>query len=450
MTSLWVLDVARRRRAVRGRPPGPARRRRPTTCRPRSGSGASGPARARPGSPPTPPTRATGSPSLRWPGSSSWPTSGRHGDHRRRARARRRPAARPHRHAGWRGSTGAGPLGGRARRPLLGPGAGRGRRPRGALGGGGVRRGRGDGPLPRLLVGTRRHRRSWSPGSTTPPCSAGGSPTRPTPTRPPPRSPTRPPARANADVSAWILRLDGTRVEVVWDRTAWPYLAEAAWDDHGPLHRPAPARSAAPSRCVASTPLDGTTASCGATVTTRGWSAAPARPPGWRTVGWWCAPTGTAPGSCWWTARRSPPTTCTSARWSTSGTTEVVFTANPLDDATVPRRVALDVVGARPAHRRRRRAHGRGRRETSSSCGGPPSTWCGPRTDGPRWSDPGQPGGRTARRAERHHPPRRRASAGHRPAAPARRVPDGARSPCCSTPTADRTRSACCERTAPT
>jgi dipeptidyl-peptidase-4 len=40
---------------------------------------------------------------------------------------------------------------------------------------------------------------------------------------------------ANADVGAWILGLDGSRVEVGWDHTAWPYLAAAAWDEHGPL-----------------------------------------------------------------------------------------------------------------------------------------------------------------------------------------------------------------------
>jgi dipeptidyl-peptidase-4 len=39
----------------------------------------------------------------------------------------------------------------------------------------------------------------------------------------------------DADVSAWIVHLDGSRTEVVWDRTAWPYLAQAGWDDHGPF-----------------------------------------------------------------------------------------------------------------------------------------------------------------------------------------------------------------------
>lgn len=39
----------------------------------------------------------------------------------------------------------------------------------------------------------------------------------------------------NADVSAWIVHLDGSRTGVEWDRDAWPYLAQAGWDDHGPL-----------------------------------------------------------------------------------------------------------------------------------------------------------------------------------------------------------------------
>jgi dipeptidyl-peptidase-4 len=40
---------------------------------------------------------------------------------------------------------------------------------------------------------------------------------------------------ADADVRAWIVRLDGSLVEAVWEREAWPYLAAAGWDDHGPL-----------------------------------------------------------------------------------------------------------------------------------------------------------------------------------------------------------------------
>lgn len=40
---------------------------------------------------------------------------------------------------------------------------------------------------------------------------------------------------ANADVSLHVLGLDGTRVEVDWDRAAFEYLTSADWDEHGPL-----------------------------------------------------------------------------------------------------------------------------------------------------------------------------------------------------------------------
>ncbi len=40
---------------------------------------------------------------------------------------------------------------------------------------------------------------------------------------------------ANALVTAWVLSLDGTRTEVTWDHNELPYLAEAGWDEHGPL-----------------------------------------------------------------------------------------------------------------------------------------------------------------------------------------------------------------------
>ena len=40
---------------------------------------------------------------------------------------------------------------------------------------------------------------------------------------------------ANADVSLWVLGLDGSRREVLWDRHAFEYLTSADWDRHGPL-----------------------------------------------------------------------------------------------------------------------------------------------------------------------------------------------------------------------
>ena len=40
---------------------------------------------------------------------------------------------------------------------------------------------------------------------------------------------------ANADVTLQVLRLDGTRTEINWDRQAFEYLTTASWDAHGPL-----------------------------------------------------------------------------------------------------------------------------------------------------------------------------------------------------------------------
>lgn len=40
---------------------------------------------------------------------------------------------------------------------------------------------------------------------------------------------------ANADVTLHVLRLDGTRTAVTWNRGAYEYLTSAAWDSHGPL-----------------------------------------------------------------------------------------------------------------------------------------------------------------------------------------------------------------------
>jgi dipeptidyl-peptidase 4 len=55
------------------------------------------------------------------------------------------------------------------------------------------------------------------------------------PQRPP--RPVRYPAAgtANADVTLHVLRLDGSRTEVTWDRGAYEYVTAAEWDSHGPL-----------------------------------------------------------------------------------------------------------------------------------------------------------------------------------------------------------------------
>ncbi|MFJ7250802.1 prolyl oligopeptidase family serine peptidase [Kitasatospora sp. NPDC098652] len=59
------------------------------------------------------------------------------------------------------------------------------------------------------------------------------------PTEPghPPRAVRYPLAgTANAEVTLWLLGLDGrrTRTEVRWDRAAFEYVTAAGWDDHGP------------------------------------------------------------------------------------------------------------------------------------------------------------------------------------------------------------------------
>ena len=38
----------------------------------------------------------------------------------------------------------------------------------------------------------------------------------------------------NAEVTLWIIRLDGTRTRVRWDRDAFEYVPEAGWDSRGP------------------------------------------------------------------------------------------------------------------------------------------------------------------------------------------------------------------------
>ncbi len=52
----------------------------------------------------------------------------------------------------------------------------------------------------------------------------------------PPRAVRYPAAgTANADVTLHVLRVDGTRTEVTWDRRACEYLTAASWDSWGPL-----------------------------------------------------------------------------------------------------------------------------------------------------------------------------------------------------------------------
>ena len=129
----------------------------------------------------------------------------RRGAARRRARHRRQPGARPARAA--------------TRSPTASPNTSR--------------------PSPCTGTGASGGRRTavscWPRGSTTHRSSSGGSRTPPTREQAP-RAIRYPAAgTANAEVTAHVLRLDGTRTELNWDRKAFEYLTAASWDAHGPL-----------------------------------------------------------------------------------------------------------------------------------------------------------------------------------------------------------------------
>jgi len=64
---------------------------------------------------------------------------------------------------------------------------------------------------------------------------------------------------ANADVGLHVLDLDGARVEVGWDRAAYPYLAAVTWEDGGPLTLLVQARDQTATRVLAADPDTGAT-----------------------------------------------------------------------------------------------------------------------------------------------------------------------------------------------
>jgi dipeptidyl-peptidase-4 len=64
---------------------------------------------------------------------------------------------------------------------------------------------------------------------------------------------------ANADVGLHVLDLDGARVEVAWDRAAFPYLAAVGWDPGGPLTLLVQSRDQTAARVLAADPGSGAT-----------------------------------------------------------------------------------------------------------------------------------------------------------------------------------------------
>jgi dipeptidyl-peptidase-4 len=64
---------------------------------------------------------------------------------------------------------------------------------------------------------------------------------------------------ANADVGLHVLDLDGRRVEVAWDRAAFPYLAAVGWDPGAPLTLLVQSRDQTATRVLAADPATGAT-----------------------------------------------------------------------------------------------------------------------------------------------------------------------------------------------
>ena len=221
------------------------------------------------------------------------------------ARRRDRSPPRPHRHAGWRGSTGAssGSPSSTTRRRR---GSSRARTTRRCAGGWR------SSPPPRRWIasaatgGRRTARRCSPPGSTTRRCSGGGSPTPPTPTGARPRSPTRPPAPRTPTSRPGSCRSTATARRSRWDRDDLPYLAEAAGTTTV-RSSPCTRATSGGSRCAAPTRGRARPRRSGRTATTCGWSARPARRPGSPTVASWCAPTPTGAVASSWAARPVTP-----------------------------------------------------------------------------------------------------------------------------------------------
>ena len=232
---LWVLDRRLRGGAARSSTRrGPAR----STSPRRSGIGASGCANSSRASRPTTPIRSSRSRRSSSAGGCTSRTSSRVAPGRWRGPPRVRSTRGPTRPvAAWRTSSTArstcrtSPEDGRR----VGPGPRARRRSRRPLGRRRVRRLRGAGAASRVLVVAGRRADRRRPASTSARCASGTSRHRSIRTAPP-RAVRYPQAGTdNADVSLSVLGLDGSRVDVDWDRDAFPYLVNVTWNDRCPL-----------------------------------------------------------------------------------------------------------------------------------------------------------------------------------------------------------------------
>ncbi len=64
---------------------------------------------------------------------------------------------------------------------------------------------------------------------------------------------------ANAEVSLWVVRLDGTRAQVEWDTAALPYLAAVSWNSAGPPLLLVQSRDQRRAQVLGVDPADGST-----------------------------------------------------------------------------------------------------------------------------------------------------------------------------------------------
>ena len=269
-----------------------------------------------------------------------------------------------------------------------------------------------------------------------------------------PAHPDRPPTEVaypaagtpNADVTAWILRLDGARTEVRWDRDDLPVPRRGRRGTTTARSSPCTPATSAASRCAAPTRAPARPRRCGPTATTRGWSGRRARPA--RLADGRVVVCSDADGRRRLVVGGTPvtPDDLHVRGVAHVGDDRVVFTANPIDDATGTSVwrwtdagleqltaddgvhtavVGGDTVVVRRVVARRPRA----RRSRWSAARRSPATVATPLVT-----------------PNVHDPPRRRATPGHRAPPPPRRRPTTTASRCCSTPTAARTPSGWCRR----
>ena len=90
---------------------------------------------------------------------------------------------------------------------------------------------------------------------------------------------------ANAEVSLHVVDLEGRRVEVRWDRAAYPYLASVLWEAGGPLTLLVQSRDQTATLVLAADPGTGATTSWPPSATRPGSTSSAACRRGW-TAGW--------------------------------------------------------------------------------------------------------------------------------------------------------------------